>query len=353
MFFYNKFWLIFGTFVAIFIVPKTYAGTTPFSQYGMIQNVQNYSGNPFYNANSYVATYPKIVYATGPALKPGDCERTVSSLIENICASRNNCRGTTLADIRPTAMIQLSTLSTTYNYATSCSGYIDDIYNQYMKQYAQTPVSLSTSATFPTVFPNGTSGGTTKQSEYDKRAAELKDLQAQTKTSTDSIQAAAFPKTFSDLSFAQQNEIKRQGYELYKDAQTYIPLNIERDPNAYKTAGEAMCTEAGTILACIQGYDTQEQAAEKKFEDFCNKSSPTKANFSDKNSEAFQISHAVSGATSQACGSVCVCSKNSRLADTLQKTLNITCDADFVKQCESMGLKYMEQLIKNCIASAP
>ena len=76
------------------------SATTPFSQYGKIQNVQNYANNPFYNNGTAQITTPRIVYATGPALTPNDCMRTVQSIVENVCFQNNNCKTTTLADVR-------------------------------------------------------------------------------------------------------------------------------------------------------------------------------------------------------------------------------------------------------------
>lgn len=282
MFRKRNFLLISGVFASVFIT-GAYC-STPFSQYGMIQNVQNYSSNPFYNSNSYVQSTPKIVYANGPTLKPGDCERAVQNVIENICAQRNLCKNTQLMDIRPEAMVALSKLPG-YNYSSSCAGYIDTIYETYVKQHKNT-----TKLTGATKFPatTGTKNTLNKsqnlpdwQVEYNERANELKELQAQNTPQTNSVVATDFPKTFDDLSFSERYEIKRQGYEPYKDAKPYVPLNdakpyvplnVERDE---KTSGGNRGNNTNSqVYNCIKGYGDAERTAETEWTTAKNNNDP-------------------------------------------------------------------------------
>lgn len=320
-----KFLRISGIFALLFVCTLAHAGPTPFSQYGMIQNVQNYSSNPFYTPGVYGAAYPKIAYNSGPALKPADCQVTVSTLIQNICATRNNCRNTTLADIRPEIMVALSKLPT-YNYASSCAGYIDEIYKTYTNN------NTNTGNVTPTSFPSGTSitVPTKPQTEYEKRASELKALQQQTKNSTDNIVATEFPKTFDDLSFTEKNEIKRAGYEPYKDAQVYIPLNIERDKNAYKSTTEAEQEVAQNVAFCIQQYGTQEQAAEDAFFQAYNKT------------HKIPKTDALKTAIVNAITSACKCTENLRFTASIRATLGVQCP---ISDAETTAQQYIDNLV--------
>lgn len=228
MFLSRKKSLEFGIFFAI-IFASGPSVSAPFSQYGMIQNVQNYSANPFYNPQTGTITAPNIVYATGPKLQASDCQRAVASVVENVCASRNNCQGTVLTDIRPAVMVQLSVLPN-YNYASSCGGYIDAAYENYMRNFSgiHNGPSVTSFPSAPTKT-NTASNLPQWQQDYNARAAELRELQSENGGTDDTITKTEFPKTFNDLTMAQQNEIKRQGYAQYKDARVYVPIEIETE----------------------------------------------------------------------------------------------------------------------------
>ena len=87
------------------------AAVSLFSDYGQIQNVQNYSSNPFWSPNApYNQRLPQPVYATGADLNSEDCQKVVQSLVAAQCMARDNCKNTDLSDIRPTVMVQLSIL---------------------------------------------------------------------------------------------------------------------------------------------------------------------------------------------------------------------------------------------------
>ena len=110
-------------------------GASLFSNYGQIQNVQNYSTNPFWTPNSpYNQRLPQPVYVQGPDLNTEDCNRVVQSLVYVQCAARDNCRNTSLSDIRPVVMVELSNLPGN-NYVSACAGYIDGIYESYVAQF--------------------------------------------------------------------------------------------------------------------------------------------------------------------------------------------------------------------------
>ena len=338
------------------VATQTHAASTPFSQYGLIQNAQNYSSNPFYTPGTYGTSYPKIVYNSGPALKPADCQVTIAALIQNICATRNNCRNTTLPDVRPEIMVALSKLPV-YNYASSCAGYIDGEYQKYINPNSNTTVAESARRVMPTInatptatettFPTGTPTAQTakKQTEYEKRAAELKSLQNQTKTSADNITAAEFPTTFEDLSFAEKNEIKRAGYEPYKNSQTYIPLNIERDEKLYHGASDVtLCAEVATVRACIAKYGEDEESAETMMFNEAKRQIDGTSNQTAKEFVKNKMS-TYGNALGEALESPCTCTRNSRFRDEILQILGIkACDEDFEKYKEQVRDKYFKDL---------
>lgn len=122
-------------FFIVFLSQSVVYASSLFSNYGQIQNVQNYSSNPFWSPNSpYNQRMPQAVYVQGADLTTEDCQKVVWSLVSAQCLARNNCKDTSLSDIRPAVMIQLSTLPE-HNYASSCAGYIDSMYEAYVNQY--------------------------------------------------------------------------------------------------------------------------------------------------------------------------------------------------------------------------
>ena len=233
---YNK---LFFAFCAVFISSLAHGVTsTPFSQYGQIQNVQNYSSNPFWNPNGpYNQRMPQAVYVDGPEINAGDCQRTVAALVANVCATINNCNGAQLSDVRPTLMLQLSQLPG-HNYASSCSGYIDSEFENYVKKYGHAGVSSGVVA-----FPEATAPSNTGtqieiknpfetpmpqwQQDVIERTQELEKLQAQNGGNAGRIVQTGFPTTFADLSFEERMAVKAEGYEPYKDMKSYHPITLE------------------------------------------------------------------------------------------------------------------------------
>lgn len=215
--------------------------TQPVSKYGLIQNVQNYSSNPFWNPNGpYNQRMPQPVYAQGADLNTGDCQRTVSTLVASYCSANNNCIGMTLSQVRPTIMLQLSRLPG-HNYATSCAGYLDSEFNSYVSKYANAGPQNGYVA-----FPAATTANPNLQQtdfkinnpyqiqlpdwtqEMIERKQEIKNLEAST-GSTPQLAKNAFPTTAADLSFSERMENKRTGYEPYKDSSAYMQINIESE----------------------------------------------------------------------------------------------------------------------------
>lgn len=260
MFFIRRFSTKTCLFVAIFLTTSAGA-STPFSQYGMIQNVQNYANNPFYNNGTPQITTPRIVYATGPALTPNDCLQAVQSIVENVCFQNNYCKTTTLADVRPKIMVQLSSLPG-HNYASSCAGYIDTIYEKYQKNVLNS-TSVQNISSFPTA---PSKQNNTNTDTYAARAAELKSLQSLNPIDT-TVNDADFPTTIADLSYQERMNLMADNYADYMDAQVYVPLNVVRTETTDGGTGgysgtTGSNTDCGAVRNCIEQYGNAEYTAE-------------------------------------------------------------------------------------------
>lgn len=310
--------------------------STPFSQYGLIQNVQNYSNTPFYNPNTPIVNVPKIVYATGPALKPGDCERTVQTLVENTCAQQNNCKNTTLADVRPSIMIQLSNIPG-YNYATSCAGYIDTIYENYIKQSQNiNTVNVSTFPTAPT-STNQTNQTIPKwQVDYNDRANELKELQAQNAVDY-TIVDTDFPKTVNDLSFQDSIALKKASYAPYQNAEVYKPMDIERTSPEEKQQKQMI--ECQKVYACIKNYGTLEAKAENAY--FAAKEQALKQPKDQTLKQQYlDATKKVETAMFNAMYSPCTCTNGIANRNNYLTKMDVKCDSKFINDIKTTLKKY-------------
>lgn len=232
--------LLFALCTLFFINCANAQTSTPFSKYGVIQNVQDYSSNPFWNPNGpYNQRFPTAVYATGPSVETSDCQNVVSYLVAAECANRNKCITTQLSDIRPSIMLQLSQMPGG-TYATACGGYIDSTFDQYVKQNAI--AAPSAGAAFPTTTGMGTKNNDSTfeiqnpfspklqewQMEILDRKQELKDLQTANGVQPQKIvRTNQFPTTYADLSFSERMENAAAGYEPFKDARAYKEIKIE------------------------------------------------------------------------------------------------------------------------------
>lgn len=211
--------------------PSAGSSAQAFSKYGQIQNVQNYSSNPFWTPGAaYNQRMPVPVYAQGTALDSAQCQSVVSQLIAIECGNRNNCIKTSLSDIKPTIMVQLSKLPDN-NYVTACGGFIDSAFNDYTANYK--------SSVQNTGFPTAVSPGNNVQNQQDfkienpyapkspqwageewfgdivGRTKELNKLQAQNADDT-TLTATTMPKTINDVSFQDKMDNATAGYEEWK-----------------------------------------------------------------------------------------------------------------------------------------
>ena len=243
--------------------------TTPFSQYGQIQNVQNYSSNPFWDPDSpYNQRMPVPVYVQGTDISTSDCQAVVSALVSAYCSSRNNCIGIDVDEARPTLTVQLASLPN-HNYVTPCAGYIDTEFSKYVSQNAVAAPSGKTVA-----FPSATTPNqnlNTQQVEFQnpyqhqlptwngdpwmqdmlERKQELENLQSASNTSGDTTLAKAdFPKTAADLSFTERMQNDAAGYAPYAGASAYRTINIESEED-YMRRTSAYCTQELAKLSTI------------------------------------------------------------------------------------------------------
>lgn len=225
-----------GCFYAIF----AYSATSLFSNYGQIQNVQNYSTNPFWTPNSpYNQKLPQPVYVQGNSVTNDECIQIVKAAVVVQCAAHNNCKNTSLTDIRPGVIIQLSNLPNKA-YSTACIGYLDTVYESYVAEnggglaYKTPTVTTATSQkTYSNnnnqvVLNNPYAVKTTKwQQEINERTQELAALQRQNGVGGEALTATAIPLSYEDLSFSQRLENDKAGYAPYKDKKAYKIINVK------------------------------------------------------------------------------------------------------------------------------
>ena len=268
----NIFKSLLCTVVGCLYVFTAHATVSLFSDYGQIQNVQNYSSNPFWSPNApYNQRLPQPVYATGPDLDSGDCLSVVQSLVAAQCMARNNCANTDLSDIRPTIMVQLSNLPG-HNYVSACSGYLDGVFDAYVKQYGNSMPNR------PVAFPDSTtpnqnlndSGGiqfnnpykiqpTKWQQEYKERSDELQSLQRENGPNIE-ITQTDFPATYADLSFSGRMENDFEGLMPYKDMKAFRTLDVKTK--------EEWCADHPDYAMCKDTPQTPKDPKKKTY-DIC------------------------------------------------------------------------------------
>lgn len=251
------------------------AATQPFSKYGQIQNVQDYSSNPFWTPSSpYNQRMPQPIYVQGTDVDTGDCTRVVSALVASYCATRNNCIGVSLDDARPTLTVQLASIPN-HNYVTACAGFLDSAFKTYKDNNANAAPRASGVATpFPAASGVATDKNTNSNIQIEnpysdklpsfngdnwgeqimERTRELEDLQAQNGANDVALAKADFPTTTADLTMSERMANKAAGYEPFKDASAYKQLNIE-DEETYLERQErrraAYCDWAQKQLAAL------------------------------------------------------------------------------------------------------
>ncbi|MBO4480771.1 MAG: hypothetical protein J5742_04095 [Alphaproteobacteria bacterium] len=230
---------LFAGFVAFFAFMRgglcAQKAPTAFSTYGQIKPVQKYSSNPFWTKDSpYNQRIPTPIYATGADLNTGDCNRVVSNLLLSYCTSID-CSDKRISDVRPVIMVQLSQLPG-HNFATSCGGYIDAIFENYKKSYGNTSAVNVVKTTqrqndiqLDNLFAKPVS-------EYESgvaaRTAELNKLQAKT-TKKPAVTKTEFPKTISDIGFTDRVANSTAGYAPYKDKKSYLVPDFEDEDETF------------------------------------------------------------------------------------------------------------------------
>ncbi|MGI5845887.1 MAG: hypothetical protein ACOX7D_01730 [Alphaproteobacteria bacterium] len=240
------------------------ANIPPFSKYGQIQNVQTYSSNPFFNPNSpYNQKLSKPIYAQGTELNAGECRKVVYSIIAGQCALRNNCDGLSYYDISPAVTVQLSNM-TGHNYVASCSGYIQQAFEDYKKNTFSVP-----NTGFPTANTLTDQQSSTlvlnnpfelKSPAWVARQQELRDLQRQTGAEDVKIQATRFPATYADLSFTERMANEKAGYEPWKDSKAYQSITLEDEEQRLMREKDEAAARANLIA---------EQEKMLKITDYC------------------------------------------------------------------------------------
>ncbi len=235
------------------------AAVSLFSDYGQIQNVQKYSSNPFWTPNSpYNQRLPQPVYVQGADLNTEDCTKVVQSLVSVQCMARDNCKNTSISDIRPTIMVQLSNLPGD-NYVSACAGYIDGIFESYVAQYGNSLPNRAVN--FPKAIDanpslNNSNNSIQIQNPYKQttpawkqeiidRQNELQQLQQQNGAGDEHLSSTEFPTTYADLSFESRMQFESEDYAKYKDLKTYNELKAQ-DITTWCSgdgSGSQMCNE--------------------------------------------------------------------------------------------------------------
>jgi hypothetical protein len=262
---------VFGCFYAL----CAHSAVSLFSDYGQIQNVQNYSTNPFWSPNSpYNQRMPQPVYVQGNNTTTDECIKILQSAVAFQCSARNNCVNTALSDIRPAIIVQLSNLPGKA-YGTACAGYLDTVFESYVAQfgnYAPTKqVAFPSGSNVPNPAINNNDNTIQIKNPYeiktpqwqqdiDERSRELKELQAENGTDytdylafEDRLSATAFPTTYKDLSLKKRIENEAEDYAKYKKS-AYQTINVK---NAYD-----WCKEHPGSKECKEYEESQNRTAE-------------------------------------------------------------------------------------------
>lgn len=263
----SLFMFIIGCFYAV----CAYSATSLFSDYGQIQNVQNYSTNPFWSPNApYNQKMPQPVYVQGNAVTTDECIRVIQSAVAFQCAARDNCRNTQLTDIRPAIIVQLSNLPGKA-YGTACAGYLDSVFESYVAQYGNNAPTRQVA--FPdSTIPNPSINNNSNtiqiknpyeiktpqwQQEINERSRELQELQSENGAGNYGLSATAFPTTYNDLSFTDRMTNEAAGYAPYKDKSAYKTIEVK--------TGDEWCKEHQGSKECKE-YEEKQRLAQKKSE---------------------------------------------------------------------------------------
>ena len=230
---------VFGCFYAF----VAYSATSLFSDYGQIQNVQNYSTNPFWSPTTpYNQKLPQPVYVQGVNITTEECIQVVQSAVAFQCAARNNCINTALSDIRPSIIVQLSNLPGKA-YSTACAGYLDTVFESYVAQYGnyapKQRVGLP-QATVPNPAINNNNTiqiqnpyevkPSREEQEIIDRTQELENLQRQNGSGVYGLHAMdSLPGTIADVSLEERLSNAAEGYEPYAGKSAYKTITTQND----------------------------------------------------------------------------------------------------------------------------
>ncbi len=260
---------LFMFIVGCFYAMCAHSAVSLFSDYGQIQNVQNYSTNPFWSPNApYNQKLPQPVYVQGNAVTTEECINVIQSAVAFQCAARDNCRNTALTDIRPAIIVQLSNLPGKA-YSTACAGYLDGVFESYVAQFgnnAPTRQVAFPAGTVPNSTLNNTNTNTIQiknpyevktpqwQQEIDERSRELQELQSENGAGNYGLSATTFPTTYNDLSFTDRMANEAAGYAPYKDKSAYKTINVK--------SGDEWCKEHQGSKECKE-YEEQQKLAQQ------------------------------------------------------------------------------------------
>lgn len=262
---------VFGCFYAF----VAYSATSLFSDYGQIQNVQNYSTNPFWSPTTpYNQKLPQPVYVQGVNITTEECIQVVQSAVAFQCAARNNCINTALSDIRPSIIVQLSNLPGKA-YSTACAGYLDTVFESYVAQYGnyapKQRVGLP-QATVPNPAINNNNAiqiqnpyevkPSREEQEIIDRTQELENLQRQNGSGVYELHATdSLPGTIADVSLKERLSNAAEGYEPYAGKSAYKTITTQNE-----FSKKTYCETHNDPAACQNYKDPKQQKVQQNIQ---------------------------------------------------------------------------------------
>ncbi|GHS98396.1 hypothetical protein FACS189421_06930 [Bacteroidia bacterium] len=245
------------------------------SNYGQIQNVQSYSSNPWYSPDSpYNQRFPVPIYAQGTELTAAECRSMAAQVVAQQCSMNNNCAGMRLMDIRPAIVVAMSNIDG-HNYISSCGGFIDAAFNDYMAVAAN---FAPAAAGFPPA-QGGASGGNQFEvdnpyqithpqwyQEIGERMGERIGLQKQNADSYKLV-ATQMPGTISDASFETRMQNTASGLAPYANQRAYQQHTVQSNEDAWRDKNTVYTNKDGALQAEAKAEQSKKDLL--KIQDYC------------------------------------------------------------------------------------
>jgi len=254
-----------------------------------IQNVQDYSSNPFWTPGGPYnqQVIPTPIFVRGPQLGAAECQSAVASAIWTQCQFRNNCAGLRAEDIRHGVIMELSNRRDA-NYVGACAAFIEPMFEQFRQQTAgmvrQTGFPAPTRPLNMSQPGPATAGAWSyhnqlPQHELDQemRQRQMDTLRQQNEPRPQMF-VAQMPMTFDDLSFVERMEITREGFQHAAVGQyqqfaghnrTGMGFDLESDEQMAQRQTLEATAQAMAEQARLDAQRLREKVAEGLTPEFC------------------------------------------------------------------------------------